>query len=363
MQGRKRALALMCGAFALAIALIVWPMPAHAASITLVSPENGQSVSIVNAKAESWWSGYKVHGDLRNKKKQDLVKPKPVKLKWKGREGYTYRVYVSLSPTMDDCLKYKTSKQSVKVKRLLRGKTYYWKAVGEKGSKRIKSKVRHFKTKNTVRIVSVSGVSNVRDIGGYKASRGAKVKQGMVYRCASLDKITASGKKVLKRKLQAKTDLDLRCVGEGTAGEGSPALGSYMNCRGAMYDDIFEAGKLRDRFVAEFKVFADAENYPIVMHCTYGRDRTGTLAFVLNAYLGVSKKNLYRDYELTFLTKCGMKHEKSAKERAKRLDALYQKMASYKDPDKSLAYNTKAYLLDAGMTPEELEAIKSILLE
>ena len=40
-------------------------------------------------------------------------------------------------------------------------------------------------------------------------------------------------------------------------------------------------------------------DYSLYFHCRIGADRTGTLAYLLEGILGVSKENRYRDYELT----------------------------------------------------------------
>ena len=38
---------------------------------------------------------------------------------------------------------------------------------------------------------------------------------------------------------------------------------------------------------------------PVYFHCAIGRDRTGTLAFLIEGVLGMSKSDIYKDYELT----------------------------------------------------------------
>ena len=47
---------------------------------------------------------------------------------------------------------------------------------------------------------------------------------------------------------------------------------------------------------------------PVYFHCAIGRDRTGTLAFLLEGVLGMSKSDIYKEYELTnfsyFQTPC-----------------------------------------------------------
>ena len=58
----------------------------------------------------------------------------------------------------------------------------------------------------------VSGVTNVRDIGGYSSSLGknAYIRQGLYYRGANLNSITDKGKAQMKEDLGVKTEIDLR---------------------------------------------------------------------------------------------------------------------------------------------------------
>eukprot|EP00210_Caulerpa_lentillifera_P006934 g6630.t1 len=47
------------------------------------------------------------------------------------------------------------------------------------------------------------------------------------------------------------------------------------------------------------RVFANADNYPILMHCTHGKDRTGIVAYLLEAICGVSLEDITNDYTLS----------------------------------------------------------------
>ena len=219
-------------------------------------------------------------------------------LKWKAEKGYSYKVFISTDPSFETSKCFTTKKGFVKVRRLLRNKKYYWKVEGTKGGKTKYSRVSSFKTNEIARIIRISGVSNFRDLGGCVTYDNSRIRQGMIYRSATLDKIKPAGRKIIRRVLGIKTDLDLRRIGEGTAGTKSPAGINYINCQGTNYASVFR-DDTKERIYRSFKVFADPGNYPIVFHCTYGRDRTGTLAFLINGLLGAKQQDLYMDYELT----------------------------------------------------------------
>ena len=51
--------------------------------------------------------------------------------------------------------------------------------------------------------------------------------------------------------------------------------------------------------VAVLERVANPANHPLVFHCTAGKDRTGVLAALLLAVLGVDEVTILDDYELT----------------------------------------------------------------
>ena len=53
------------------------------------------------------------------------------------------------------------------------------------------------------------------------------------------------------------------------------------------------------KFKQIFKLMLEEENYPFIVHCYAGQDRTGTLTYVLLALLGVNDDDLSLDWEAT----------------------------------------------------------------
>ena len=53
-------------------------------------------------------------------------------------------------------------------------------------------------------------------------------------------------------------------------------------------------------------LFSDATNYPIVFHCSIGKDRTGCIAYLLEGLLGFDQETMYRDYMFTNFADAGM---------------------------------------------------------
>ena len=61
------------------------------------------------------------------------------------------------------------------------------------------------------------------------------------------------------------------------------------------------------------RVFTNPDNYPVMFHCAVGRDRTGTLAMLLQALCGASKEYIIHDYYTSMWSVTGA-YQKSVSE-------------------------------------------------
>ena len=216
----------------------------------------------------------------------------------------------------------------------------------------VETSIGRFKTADTPRILSIDGLSNVRDIGNWKTDSGKRIKQGLLIRGTELDGAVESGYHLTNKGLSElidiyaiKTDIDLRA----DTPLSMDALGSQVEHRYydmVMYDGIFtESGKEKIRAV--FSDLASPDNYPIYLHCTYGCDRTGTVCYLLEALLGVSKGDLLREYGLSNMNISLIKTVETG-------------LGAYNG--NSIKEQTEAYLLDCGVTEYQIESIRNIFL-
>ena len=134
-----------------------------------------------------------------------------------------------------------------------------------------------------------SQTANMRDLGGW-ACDGGTVRYGLLYRSGEL---VAADENLLIDELGINTECDLTA-------DGTPAFPGKMRYIGhtsyAMYSLAnTEAWRVNLRGIFEAVQYGD----PVIFHCAMGADRTGTLACVLEALLGVSQSDLDKDYELT----------------------------------------------------------------
>ena len=151
-----------------------------------------------------------------------------------------------------------------------------------------------------------------------------------------------------------RTELDLRSREECWGMSASP-LGKHVkwiNIPGVAIKDLAKP-EGRQFFKAAFPVFLDRKNYPINFHCIAGADRTGALAFVLEALLGVSEKDMVGDYVLTSLSNSGRRTAGSFRKMAKAFDSF---------PGKTLNERVEAYVLDCGFTAKDIAKLRNILL-
>ena len=288
----------------------------------------------------------------------------PLVLTWASGEAVdTYTVTLSLKEDLSDPLVYTSDRTGLVVYNLIPDTAYYWQvAAGD-----VKSAVGRFVTADTVRTLTIDGVDNARDVGGYAVGDN-RIRYGMVYRTASLDAITAAGQREMIDVLKVRTDLDLRTPGEGTAsdGNGSP-IGSdvqYINCDAPYYYGVahgLAASDYMDALRAEIRTFVEPSNFPIVVHCSVGRDRTGTLMMLILGLCGVSETDVYLDYELSVLSEIGGKNASVPSLRSN----LTRTMQYVKEfaPDGDFQAACEAYLLSLGITADEITAIKENMIE
>ncbi len=217
-----------------------------------------------------------------------------------------------------------------------------------------------FETAKSPRFLNIQSIGNARDIGGWTTVDGKTIKQGLLFRGTELDgavesayKLTESGVSEMVTRLGIKYDMDLRESTDMVPGEyilGSSVTHKYYSA--PMYGAAFDnSGKNSIRKI--FSDLADKNNYPMYIHCTYGRDRTGTVCYILEALLGLSEKDLIKEYELSGLFYGGVNRSD--------IMTVYGGLLSYEGA--TIQQKTENYLLSIGVTKQEIESIKSILLQ
>lgn len=327
----------------------------------VLSPQNGVEALLPSEQVAALETAYDLTASASHTLKNgtNLYHRKALTLKWvPAVDMPEYNVHVATNADFSDEFIHKTNRTQYTLLNLLPATTYYWKV----SAGNIESEVFRFVTADTVRTLTIDGVSNSRDIGGYAALNGTTMKYGMVYRTASLDAITEEGKYQMRTVLGVKTDLDVRTPGEGTAGTGSP-LGNdinYLNFDAPYYWPKLISNDYREALLGEIRAFANADNYPIVVHCSVGRDRTGTILFLIQGLCGMSKSDIYFDYEMSFLSEIGGGVNTNVPSMMSNLDVMYDNIQAYA-PNGTFAEACEAFVLSLGITQSEIDSIRANL--
>jgi protein-tyrosine phosphatase len=182
-------------------------------------------------------------------------------------------------------------------------------------------------TRSAHRQLNFEGISNFRDLGGYRTADGREVKWGKLYRSGNLATASNADLAGLQR-LHLASFIDFRSGAEKTEepnrlpeptgfavveipvlDEGNRNLFEEISTRieeGTLGDfdpdlTMIQANRqFADEFTPQFQQFIDtvleADGAPVLWHCTAGKDRTGFAAAVLLRILGVPQDIIMQDY-------------------------------------------------------------------
>lgn len=174
-------------------------------------------------------------------------------------------------------------------------------------------------------LVKLKYVKNFRDLGGVKTVDGRTVKQKMLYRGATLKKLTEKDIKLLKDEYKLSTIIDLRTKKEAEeqpdiSVEGvnyihmpvltEAAVGVSHEKKVHSFSSLKLMPPMQDMYVNMVKgetlnnvvnimkkvLSLKDEEYAVLFHCTVGKDRTGILAALILSFLGVDRDTIVCDY-------------------------------------------------------------------
>ena len=150
---------------------------------------------------------------------------------------------------------------------------------------------------------------NFRDLGGYPTVDGHEVSRRALYRSDSLHRLSANDLERLAA-LGIRAVIDLRTSAEladtGRVADHLERVFKHIPCEDPLDDYLLSRAELYFAFaqargpqLADAFHFVASEHGPIVFHCMAGKDRTGILAALLLATLGVPDTTIAADYALT----------------------------------------------------------------
>ena len=260
-------------------------------------------------------------------------------------------------------------------------RSYFWRVKAKDADgKEVVSDVRSFSTLDGFPRVIGAPQYNWRDIGGGVNADGKRIRQGMIYRMphpinwgyplrGEYEPNCPPTLEMLKEfyldTLGIKSQCDLR--GPDEAEEAEKQWKVYrldkigVKVVNIPVDPYHLEGYSRPNYAKAIKFFADKDNYPIMYNCAAGADRTGSIGVLLDAILGRTDEQIYDDYEVTTLNWFCPRLRYNAG--AREIFEEHFNPKSSKWGKHTIRENAIAYLLNSGVTREDIDAIRKIMIE
>lgn len=238
---------------------------------------------------------------------------------------------------------------------------------------------------------------NFRDVGGHRASGGRRVASGRLFRSDS-PHLARDGDLAILAELGVRTVVDLRTNVElaergGYPVDRHPVRHHHLPLIVRPWDDDARLGAevapdrtaafLTARYTemlaegggalaAIVELLADADTYPVVVHCAVGKDRTGVVAAMLLELLGVDDGPIVHDYAISALGMVRIESWLVANDPAEAEAWLQQPRAWLASPPAAMAAflehlrgehgSAEGYLLARGVAPASIAGVRANLL-
>lgn len=340
--------------------------PSSANYVTLISPASGTAVNFHTDKQNKFLADGKGAIPSSVNGKKELSRPNPIEFRWENSiKGEFYsELRISENIDMSNSAVYSCVGNRIYIDNFKANTVYYWNVT----SNGVTSNISLFITGGAPRNLNIDGITNVRDLGGNSTLNGGRTKQGLLYRCGRLNEssvetpnieITEQGISTMRNLLGVKTEIDLRQSANGeTGGITQSPLGAdinYYNCPMKWDGNMFTDNT--DEIIHVFEILANRDNYPIIFHCNIGTDRTGMIAFFVNALLGVTEEDIITDYLFSNFGNIG-----GTRKETKVYESGYYKAIQAAN-GATLASKTYNCLVNIGVPRANLDSVIEILTE
>lgn len=212
-----------------------------------------------------------------------------------------------------------------------------------------------FITTGRLRMLSVDGMVNIRDFGGWRSSLGGKTNYGHIFRGGRAEGITDGGKNAIVDQEKLGADLDLRGKPLAESPFGPLNQVEYFCTNNARYKPAL-VGRT-DIFVKDFHFIADVlgRGKSLYLHCNHGANRAGTLSFLIDGIIGLSEADISREYELSSFAYKGMR-------RGPNIGEMIAYIRTHGNPGDNLTQCFYNYLIKIGVSAEDIKTIRNVMV-
>jgi protein-tyrosine phosphatase len=237
------------------------------------------------------------------------------------------------------------------------------------------------------------GIHNFREVGPYSLQGGGTFRAGMIYRSGALEMMTAADAAYLAEDLHLSTILDLRHHDEIAMRHGPHPLEDRVFANSIFPDHVRQEDLIAelnglygagispgrymhylqiggDRLARAFELFADEANYPFLVHCTAGKDRTGVLVGMIMDVVGVAPNDIAHEYGLSdlsidrllaYLRSSGRALQGSEAEIRARLSTPPEKMAGFIELLHARHGSSAEFFRSQGVSTGTIERVQQLL--
>lgn len=213
------------------------------------------------------------------------------------------------------------------------------------------------------RMIYMTNVDNVRDLGGWSCD-GGTVKYGLLFRGGEMyGYLTNDGKQQALDMLGILKEIDLRFASE-LNGRTESGFGPTVDMLWVdmTWNDLAyqkSSGNIKAIFDPLFDYVI--ANKPTYFHCSAGADRTGVVALLCEAILGVSQSDCDKDYELSSFNS-GVSTDAEAR---RRNETPWTREINYLNAYPGATFRDKVvnFMVSCGITIEKINAFRAAMID
>lgn len=239
--------------------------------------------------------------------------------------------------------------------------------------------------------VKIGTLSNVRDLGGAIGLDGRSVRMGMLFRASSLHRLTEEDEAAWRETEMAEI-IDLRYARERNAfplpefideHRHFPLLPDHWHASPeerakapavflcSVYNDMIDLGAQTVRDI--IALLQSEDSYPTIFFCMAGKDRTGVVAAIILALLGVDSETIADDFERSGEPIVALVRELREKGTLEDHPMMNQPEELLRAPRSAMEMfledvarrfgSLEGYVRDIGVPEEQIERLRELLLE